>query len=249
MTKLPTEETLETLPLDVAVLATSKTLDIINTVNTVNVFRKGLTMASLNINSLLAHIDDLRVFIENSNIDILAINETKLDSSVDDDQVYLTGFDIIRKDRLHNDRSGGGVCIYLRSILNFRICEDLLNDNRECIVVEISNTRSKPFLVGTWYRPPNSPSDLFSQFEILLDKIDSKNSEFHLLGDLNCSMLSLLPERNTCSSELLNILDIFDFHQLITEPTRITLDLQTLIDLCITNSPDKITASGTLHLA
>ena len=132
-------------------------------------------MASLNINSLLAHIDDLRVFIDNSNIDILAINETKLDFSIDDYQVYLTGFDIIRKDRLHNGRSGGGVCIYLRSSLNFRIREDLLNDNLECIVVEISNTRSKPFLVGTWYRPPNSPSDLFSYFETLLDKIDSEN--------------------------------------------------------------------------
>ena len=128
------------------------------------------------------------------------------------------------------------MCIYLRSSLNFRIREDLLNDNLECIVVEISNSRSKPFLVGTWYRPPNSPSDLFSYFETLLDKIDSENYEFHLLGDLNCNMLSLLPERNTCSSELMNILDIFDFHQLITEPTRITLDSQTLIDLCITNS-------------
>ena len=61
-------------------------------------------------------------------------------------------------------------------------------------------------------------------------------------------MLSLLPERNTCSSELLNILDVFDFHQLTTEPTGITIDLQTLIDLCITNSPDKMTASGTLSL-
>ena len=220
--------------------------DKVNIVN--NVFRKGLTMASLNINSLLAHIDDLRVIIDNSNIDILAINETKLDFSVDDDQVYLPGFDIIRKDRLHNGRSGGGVCIYLRSSLNFRIREDLLNDNLECIVVEISNTRSKPFLVGTWYRPPNSPSDLFSYFETLLDKIDSENSEFHLLGEINCNMMSLLPERNTCSSELMNILDIFDFHQLITEPTRITLDSQTLIDLCITNSTDKITASGTLSL-
>ena len=46
----------------------------------------------------------------------------------------------------------------------------------------------------------------------------------------------------------MNILDIFDFHQLITEPTRITSDSQTLIDLCITNSPDKITASGTFSL-
>lgn len=132
------------------------------------------------------------------------------------------------------------MCIYLRSSLNFRIREDLLNDNLECIIVELSNTRSKPFLVGTWYLV------LFSHFESLLDKIDSENSEFHLLGDLNCNMLSLFPECNTCSLELLNILDIFDFHQLITEPTRITLGSQTLIDLYITNSPDKITASGTL---
>ena len=80
----------------------------------------------------------------------------------------------------------------------------------------------------------------------LLNKIDSENLEFHLLGDLNCNMVSLFPERNTCSSELLNILDIFDFHQLITGPTRISLDSENLIDLCITNSPDKITASGTL---
>ena len=151
-----------------------------------------------------------------------------------------------RKDRIQNGRSGGGVCIYLRSNLNFRIREDLLNDNLECLVIEITNPRSRPFLVGTWYRPPSSPPDLFSHFEVLMDKIDAENSEFHLLGDINCNMLSGSPDSNT--SELLNILDIYDFHQLITEPTRITLTSQTLIDLCITNFPDKITASGTFSL-
>ena len=104
-------------------------------------FVRALLMASLNINSLLAHIDDLIALIKNFSMDTLAINETKLDSCVDDDQVYLTEFDIIRKDRLHNGRSGGGVCIYLLSSLNFRIREDLLNDNLECIVVEISSCR------------------------------------------------------------------------------------------------------------
>ena len=120
-------------------------------------------MASLNINSLLAHIDQLRVFIDNSNIDILAINETKLDFSIDDDQIHLAGYDIVRKDRIQNGRSGGGVCIYLRSNLNFRIRENLLNDNLECLVIEIF-------------------------------KIDVENSEFHLLGDINCNMLSGSPD-------------------------------------------------------
>jgi hypothetical protein len=61
------------------------------------------------------------------------------------------------------------VCIYLRSNFNFRIREDLLNDNLECLVIEITNPRSRPFLVGTWYRPPSSPPDLFSHFEVLMD--------------------------------------------------------------------------------
>ena len=69
-------------------------------------------MASLNINSLLAHIDDLRIFVTDSKIDILAINETKLDSSIGDSQISLPGFEVVRRDRPVNGRCGGGVCIY-----------------------------------------------------------------------------------------------------------------------------------------
>ena len=47
-------------------------------------FCKGLVMASLNIDSLLAHIDQFRVFMEDSAIDIISINETKLDCSIND---------------------------------------------------------------------------------------------------------------------------------------------------------------------
>jgi exonuclease III len=46
-------------------------------------------MASLNINSLLAHIDEFRVFMNESDIDIISINETKLDSSIKDNEVYI----------------------------------------------------------------------------------------------------------------------------------------------------------------
>ena len=77
-----------------------------------NVFGRGLVMASLNINSLLAHIDELRVYMNTSKIDVLTINETKLDSTIENSEIYLPGFEIIRKDRTVNGRNGGGVCIY-----------------------------------------------------------------------------------------------------------------------------------------
>ena len=77
-------------------------------------------MASFNINSLLAHIEELRVFMSNSKIDLLAISETKLDLTIDDSEVYLAGYELIRKDRVRNGRNGGGVCFYVRCNLNSR---------------------------------------------------------------------------------------------------------------------------------
>ena len=62
-------------------------------------FHRGMSMACLNINSLFAHIDELRVFMSNNKVDILCINETKLDSSINDNKVHIPNFEIIRRDR------------------------------------------------------------------------------------------------------------------------------------------------------
>ena len=82
-------------------------------------------MILLIINSLLAHIDEFRIFISEADIDIISINETKLDSLINDNEVYIPGYEIVRKDRKTNGRHGGGVCIYVRCNLNYKICEDL----------------------------------------------------------------------------------------------------------------------------
>ena len=112
--------------------------------------------------------------------------------------------------------------------------------------IEISRPRSKPFFVSTWYRPPQSSRELFTVFEKVVDKIDAENLELYLLGDLNCD---LLPDSvNINSSHLLNIMDIYGLTQLITEPTRVTQYSRTLIDLCLTNSPNKISNSGVVDI-
>jgi hypothetical protein len=134
--------------------------------------------------------------------------------------------------------------MYIRSNLNFRIREDLANYDLEIIINETYNPRSRPFLVGTWYRPPSSSQQLFTLFEEIIDKIDFENSELYLLGDLNCNLLSNTPNSNT--SDLLNIFNIYNLSQTMAEPTRITNTSQTLIDLCITNNLDKVKASGVL---
>ena len=43
-----------------------------------------------------------------ADIDIISINETKLDSLINDNEVYIPGYEIVRKDRKTNGRHGGG---------------------------------------------------------------------------------------------------------------------------------------------
>ena len=161
--------------------------------------------------------------------------------------LYHAGFEVVRRDRPVNGRCGGGVCIYLRNNINYHIRLDLSDNQLECLVIEITRPHSRPFLVSTWYRPPSSSQDIFSRFEILVDKIDSENNDFYLLGDLNCDMLHNRSNYHI-SSNLTNIFDIYGLSQMISEPTRITSTSRTLIDLCITNSPEKIVNSGVVHL-
>ena len=60
------------------------------------------------------------------------------DFTIDDSELYLPGFEIIRKDRKINGRKGGGVCFYVRSNLNYKTREDLGTENLECLTLEIT---------------------------------------------------------------------------------------------------------------
>ena len=46
-------------------------------------------------------------------IDVLCISETWLHAQLDDKEVSVEGYDIIRKDR--TNKRGGGVCVYVKS--------------------------------------------------------------------------------------------------------------------------------------
>ena len=72
-------------------------------------------MACLNITSLSKHIDELRVLLQNNSLGLLAIYETRLNETIADNEVSISGYNIVRRDRSLNGRNGGGVCFYVRS--------------------------------------------------------------------------------------------------------------------------------------
>ena len=126
---------------------------------------RGFKMALLNIVSLSKHVDELCISKLFLHFDLLALNETRLDSSISDGPVKIRGYDIVRNDR---SRRGGGVCVYLRSTINYKIRDDLVPDDIETICLEISKPHSRSFIVTSVYRPPSSAPEFFLTFEKII---------------------------------------------------------------------------------
>ena len=73
---------------------------------------KGFKIAMLNIVSLSKYIDEIKMLLEKKDLDILTLNETRLDNTLTDDSFFIHNYDLIRTDR---NRQGGGVCLYIRN--------------------------------------------------------------------------------------------------------------------------------------
>lgn len=91
----------------------------------------------------------------------------------------------VATDRPLNGRKGGGVCLYI----NYDVRKDLVFDQLEALSIEISTPKSKSFIVVTWYIPPNSTFELFSDFEPFVGKSDAEGKEYYIMGHLKYNML------------------------------------------------------------
>lgn len=76
-----------------------------------------------------------------------------MDEFITNEEIYIPGYNLFRKDR---NRFGGGVAIYTRDILNVVDGSQYVPDTIESVCVEITKSKTKPFLLTTVYRPLNS---------------------------------------------------------------------------------------------
>ncbi len=94
--------------------------------------------------------------------DILAINESKIDPSISNSEISIQHYSIVRLDR---NRYGGGVVLYIKNNIPYVERQDLVSDDLEMICIEVNRKHSKPFLIGTWYRPPSSNPQINAEFQ------------------------------------------------------------------------------------
>ena len=70
-----------------------------------------LKVGHLNIRSLPKHLDELKIFLQDNPFDILCLSETWFNETWTDTELYVDGYNIVRKDRAGAQR-GRGAAIY-----------------------------------------------------------------------------------------------------------------------------------------
>ena len=137
----------------------------------------------LDINSILPKIDQLRSLLINSNISVLGITKTKLDNTVNNEEVDIDGYNLIRSDR---NRKGGGIAYYIKSSISFSYHRSL-SENFGNILIGILLPKSKLITLGIIYRPPDQ-SSFIDDFSIAVKELASQGNETYFLGDFNINL-------------------------------------------------------------
>ena len=215
----------------------------VSDVPTLDFKARGLSVLHMNARSLLGKMDQLRLLCERNGADIITLSETWLNKDIDDSEIELPGYSIIRRDL--SERTGGGVIIYIHEGLVFSKRNDLHNNN-EAIWIQVNQTCCKPLIIRRIYRLPNQQVEKFLE--------DFNNSlagiEFHfdkiILGDFNIDYSSK-KKRNANQPDrrkLKGIEDLHDIKHIIDFPTRIAEYSESQIDLIFTDNVHKIVDFG-----
>ena len=119
--------------------------DIIGLVDLRNNFPQNPIISYLNINSLRNKIFHLREICDKAPVDILCIDETKIDPSFPDSQFHIDGYQFppFRKDR---DKNGGGKIVYVKNDLIAKRIDSFEGENGEFICLEIKISKKKIYI-------------------------------------------------------------------------------------------------------
>ncbi len=202
---------------------------------------KGLKLAHINIRSLVNKVDQLRVILDGSPIDVLAVSETWLDDAIMDHEMNIEGYSFYRNDR---NRNGGGVALYVSNTVVHEHLPSSSNKDIETCWIEVKLNNQGPVRVCACYRPPNVNVDYFNRFVDELEEALGKDGNIVVLGDLN---INYDLNENLANNPIHYVENLLNVQQLVTEPTRVTNRSSSTIDLILSSIPEKHVKTGVIR--
>ena len=160
---------------------------------------------------------ELRNYLPENQIDILAPNETFLERKF---KFHLPGYDIYKNDRLVGTRGGVAILVKKGIIVNQEWKNDHFNviTDNEALAVEIELQKGNKVILATIYCPNGNPSlrlfrmiNALSKHVIFLGNFNSKHKQFGCAKNLKLSYVNQLGlNRHTREDTVHGTSDILD---------------------------------------
>ena len=165
-------------------------------------------------------LDQMRTILQHQhNFDVIALSETWLTQATTDDDIALQNYEVHRRDR--EQGRGGGVCMYVNTLLPTKRRTDLEKAGIEIMWIELL-LMPKPILIGVAYRPPGMNRNTATEFihslqEILINAINTNPESLFLLGDFNdrCTTWESTHVHSELKQDLIDTSTAIGLHQLI----------------------------------
>ena len=100
--------------------------------------------------------------------------------------------------------------------------------------LQVKTGRGPPFLIAFIYGNPSSTLVWFDEFVVMMDRVQNSNhhNEILLLGDFNLDLFKPNPS-------WVSTLSLFNLHQCVQSPTRVTSTTSTLTDHIYVSNLDR----------
>jgi hypothetical protein len=189
-------------------------------------------------------LHDVKTILQVHNYDVFVISESWLWKNILDNEVQIPGYNMLRVDRPNiktYNKGGGGVLAYVKDDYTIKKQDNSFShpEKVQSIQFKISKEYIKPILIIALYRVSDTPARFIDELENEIT--NNREKEIYVIGDLNMNQLSFKD----------NILRPFlirtSMKQLIKQPTRITEESRSLIDVIMTTSPEYNKVSGVLR--
>ena len=196
-----------------------------------NLQKKDFFVIHFNVRSLFKNKDKIEECLNDITRlpDAIAISETKLNAT------SSSNIDVPNYHFFHNDSPSmaGGVGIYLKNTLKYRLRDDLSLKTSSCedLWIEVES-KIFNFCLGVVYRHHKKNFSLFqNKLYLQLHDFETTNINYVVCRDININTLLNNPK----ISEYIAALNSIGYYQMVNVPTRFANNCKSLLDHVYTN--------------
>jgi exonuclease III len=177
------------------------------------------------------HPEELKQLIDEKDPLIIFLSETRTTMDIEDIEINIEGFSIIRCDS--TSRYTGGCAIYVKSSISYKlVAQKSFIDHNYFLSIEIMHEHFNSIYTVIYHSPNSNHQNFLQAYEQYCDELLSLAKPIIIVGDFNINVA-----KKSTESDILNTINCFcGMKQKVTDYTREEFQTKSIIDLVLTDN-------------